>query len=327
VTGGPGSPPPAPRPACRYRAAPDLAVLTCYFNPQRYRSRSANVAAFARSILDSGITLRVVECAFGNADFELPEADHVIRVRARDRMWQKERLLNLGLRQLPDGVAKVAWLDCDVLFERADWAVRTSRLLDCSPVVQPFYQAFRLRPGALSAAPGSQGARSFAATHKVLPMISRVSGYHSHGHTGLAWAARRDVLEHLGLYDASVLGSGDHLMAHGFCGDFRSPCLAWSFRDCGGFLRHFKQWAESAWEITGGRLDFAPGALLHLWHGEEENRGHSDRALAMSRAGFDPLRDLRAERGGAWRWADPDSALARWTAGYFERRQEDTASA
>ena len=62
-------------------------------------------------------------------------------------MWQKERLLNLVFAQLPERCTKVEWLDADVLFESAAWAVDTSRALDAHPVVQPFDTAVRLSGG------------------------------------------------------------------------------------------------------------------------------------------------------------------------------------
>ena len=36
----------------------------------------------------------------------------------------------MALKSLPDGCNKVAWLDCDILFESDDWVERASRALD-----------------------------------------------------------------------------------------------------------------------------------------------------------------------------------------------------
>lgn len=72
--------------------------------------------------------------------------DGVIHVRAKDILWQKERLLNLALAHLPAVARKVAWLDADLLFEDPSWACETSRRLDTFPVVQPFAAIARLGP-------------------------------------------------------------------------------------------------------------------------------------------------------------------------------------
>src|SRR5215813_5757567 len=262
-------------PASRYYGASDLGVVSCYFNPCRFESKYKNLLRFEQSFLNSGIELVIVECAAEGSEFQLQPASHVVRLRARDCLFQKERLLNLAVRYLSPQVTKVAWLDCDILFEREDWAVQASRLLDDTPVVQPFYYAFRLkweRTHFSNSDDFHEKSRSFAATHCAFPHLSRLSGLETHGNTGLAWAAHRSLLDNLGLYDAGVPCGADDLMAHGFCGDFRSPCLAWMFRMGTSFPQSFKRWAESAWDIVQGRLGFVPGALFHLWHGEPANR-------------------------------------------------------
>lgn len=315
--------PPLVSPAARYSRADDLAVVTCYFNSHGYRSKRRNYDDFERSILDSGLRLLTAEVAFADAEFELPAAPHILRLRARDVLWHKERLLNIAIAQLPPEVTKVAWLDGDILFENADWAVETSRALESVPVLQPFHHAFRLLPGQRAHDGQGERHRSFAAVHSALPGLSRFASFTVHGHTGFGWAARRDVVQALGLYDAAIAGSGDHLMAHAFCGDFSSRCLEETFLRCSSYLTHFKQWAEPAWKLVRGRVGFVPGAVLHLWHGERKFRGHRQRNEAMSRLGFDPLRDLRREENGLWCWSGRMPGLRDWGLEYFAHRRED----
>ena len=62
-------------------------------------------------------------------------------------------------------------------------------------------------------------------------------------------------------------------MAHGFSGDFATPCLQLVFGGSSGYLDHFRRWAEAAWGRVRGRLGCVGGAALHLWHGETVNRG------------------------------------------------------
>lgn len=315
------------KPADRYHGTSDLGVVSCYFNPCGFESRYRNIQLFEQRFLRSGIDLVIIECAAGDAEFQLKPASHVVRLRARDCLFQKERLLNLAVAHLPRHLKKVAWLDCDILFEREDWAIETSRLLDDVPVVQPFYYAFQLERERLHFGDFDdlQGkSRSFAATHRAFPSLSRLSGLEAHGHTGFAWAARRSLLDNLGLYDAGVPCGADDLMAHGFRGDFRSPCLEWVFRVRTSFPQHFKKWAESAWDIVRGQLGFVPGAIFHLWHGEPANRGTFDRSRALVEHDFDPLTDLRLEGNGLWRWSGANPELEKWVAMHFMQRQEDT---
>ena len=66
-----------------YEAVDDLWIVTAYFNPAGYRTRRANHDLFAQRIVESGLRLLTVECALGEAAFELPESPDVLRVRAR----------------------------------------------------------------------------------------------------------------------------------------------------------------------------------------------------------------------------------------------------
>lgn len=123
-------------PAERYRPCDELVVVTCYFNSSGFRTRRETYDRFAVSIRGAGLKLLTVERAFGEADFTLPSGPDCMRVRSRDVLWQKERLINLAVASLPAAAEKIAWLDCDVLFSNPDWAVQTAALLDEVPIVQ-----------------------------------------------------------------------------------------------------------------------------------------------------------------------------------------------
>src|SRR6266508_5447152 len=124
------------------RNGKDLWAISCYFNPAAYRRRLANYRVFRERL---SVPLVAVELAY-HPNFELDEKDAeiLVQLRGRDIMWQKERLLNVALQAVPSSCRKVAWLDCDVIFEADDWAERTSLLLDRFPMVQPFNQVYRM---------------------------------------------------------------------------------------------------------------------------------------------------------------------------------------
>jgi hypothetical protein len=209
----------------RYGTSDGLWVITCYFNPNGYRSKLVNYRVFAENILKSGVNLLTVECAFGNTQFALASFPNVLQVRTEHVMWQKERLLNVALSRLPKEVEKVAWLDCDILFSNADWAVQASKLLDCFPVVQLFDTVIRLPKGKVSYLDEGEIWRSFAYVWHIRPDLVFTGDFHQHGHTGMAWAARRELLQDHGFYDACISGSGDHVMAHAMSGDFEGACV------------------------------------------------------------------------------------------------------
>jgi hypothetical protein len=311
------------RPADRYAAAPDLGVVTCYFNSAGFASKRANFEVFAERLARSGIACVVVECAFGDAAFELAKSPGVVRVRARDVMWQKERLLNVAVGQLPAACTKVAWLDGDVLFENADWAAETSRLLEEVPVVQPYARVVRLPRGATTDAGEGDSWPSFAAVYRAHPDRVLAGDFANHGHTGFAWAARRELLARHGLYDACISGSGDHMMAHAFAGDWSSACMDRILVRNSRHHAHFVAWCRALYKDVRARVGHVPGTLLHLWHGEMDYRRYVLRNQELARFEFDPAADIRVGESGAWEWASEKRELHRWAVEYYPSRRED----
>jgi hypothetical protein len=311
------------RPADRYAVTADLCVVTAYFNPAGFHSRRQNYELFRERIQAAGLALVTVECALGDRPFELPPGPGVRRVQGSDVMWQKERLLNVALADLPDSYRKVAWLDADVLFENPDWATATATRLDEFPVVQPFDRAIRLARGATEDDGRGDSYPGFAAVYARQPQRLLAGDFTAHGHTGFAWAARREVLAGRWLYDACIAGSGDHMMAHAFCGDWTSVCVD---RIIGRANRHrdyFIDWCRALYPRVRARVGYVPGAVLHLWHGEVGDRRYVDRNRELAAFGFDPAADIRGGADGCWEWASRKPGLHRWAADYFGRRRED----
>jgi len=182
-----------------------LWALTSYFNPMRYRRRRANYRAFREQL---NVPLVAVELANG-AGFELTEedADVLIQLRDGDVMWQKERLLNVALGALPASCRQVVWLDCDTVFAKEDWAERVSALLERFMLVQAFSHVDFLstdggvvctRPSAaLAIESGLTGSSQFG-----VPTLRGPGSTNN----GLAWAARRELLDEVGFYDACIVG-------------------------------------------------------------------------------------------------------------------------
>jgi hypothetical protein len=312
--------------AQRYTPAADLGVVTSYFNPCGSRRRAENFERFAAPIRAAGIPLVVVEARFPGDAGEaaaLPAEHHSLRVEARDVMWHKERLLDLGSAWLPPQCTKVAWLDADVLFEDEEWALATSALLETAIVVQPFAEAVRLSRDALVPRGGDDVFESFASVFVNRPGELAHGKFELHGHTGFAWAARRDLVARHGLYDACIAGSGDHVMAHAFAGDGDSPCVGRMIGRGGVHRAHYRRWARRLHEDVRRRLSFTPGRLLHLWHGTIENRRYAQRNRELLELAFDPREDIRISGTGCWEWASDKPDLHAWARRYFVERRED----
>jgi hypothetical protein len=296
-----------------------LWAVTAYFNWCHYRSKRENFHRFREGLLKNGVRLLTVECALYDDDFELSVLPDVIQVRSSSVMWQKERLLNIAITALPRECKFVAWIDCDLLFENADWAEEAENVLHKFGVVQLFSEMVRLPQNAMTAAQDDPISLSFMGG--LCDSVSRKVPARL-GHPGFAWAARRDVLEACeGFYDACIVGGADRVMAHAWFGDYQCPIV----RDIalGEIWPHYLVWAKNAHRVVRGSVSLVRGRVLHLWHGESANRHYFDRHTPIAKLGFSPCEDLILNRYGCWEWSGDKPSIQEWIKAYFKGRRED----
>ncbi len=303
-----------------------LWAITCYFNPRHYRSRRENYHIFRERLK---VPLVTVELSM-DGTFELRDgdADVLKQLRARDVMWHKERLLNIALAAAPRECTKIAWLDCDVVFQNEGWAEGTSEVLDKFVLAQPFQdvcepgQGVRIddmgNPG--NDWPGRSIAYGLAAgtvDAEILNQNIRLQGWSS----GLAWAGRREALERTGFYEACIMGSGNRAMVCAALGkfDYGRQYLRMNDR----WAEHYLKWARAHFEEVGGEIGFVPGTLLHLWHGDLKDRRYADRHQDLSRFDFDPAVDIATDENGCLRWNSPKPQMHQYVREYFAARRED----
>ncbi len=318
-----------------------FAAVTCLFNPCGFRSRLRNFHRFREAMALSRVPLLTVELAIGEQRHEVGDGHgEVLRLRARDALWHKERLLNLGIARLLDrGFEKIAWLDADVLFDDPyRWAWRVADELDRSMLCQ----AFSIHRGAMQAIGAVRHARLSGrpSQRTVGPGLRHPLGLPL-GRSGFAWAARAELLRQVPLYDGAIIGGADRIMLRAGLPRTASPADRWEtdLRDalesqhacgkCGhrngspAFTAHALDWARRWSEAIGGRMGFVHQAIVDLEHGPRERRAYLARHEILFRHGFDPARDLIADGNGCWQWTSDKPALHGEVLDYFRSRRED----
>ena len=306
-----------------------LWAITSYFNPVGYARRLANYREFRRRLK---VPLVTVELARDRATLQLrpDDADRLVQLTGEDRLWQKERLLNVALRALPPDCGEVAWLDCDVVLDAEDWPRRVGDALSRFTLVQPFAGFREVPPHAGAWEPpagaawkgGDAFGRRLADGVPIDELFRRGVGHRlARGHAvGFAWAARRGLLERHGLYDGCILGSGDKAIAIAALGRFDLlDRLEMNARQ----TAHFRSWAEPFFADVRGDIGYADATLFHLWHGELKLRRYRRRHEEFKRFGFDPAVDIAIDAQGAWRWTTANSEMRAYVANYFDARNED----
>jgi len=302
-----------------------LWAITTYFNPAGYRARARNYRAFFEQL---SLPLLTVELVYGAQPELTPAvATRLIQLRSDQVLWQKERLLNLALEALPPECQFVVWLDCDIVFQDPDWAGKTQAALEQFPLVQPFGNVLDLSPGAQSRDDASASviferesmAKKYVRGASDLRASSTsMLGQHSPGH---AWAARREALDTVGLYDAMILGSGDLSMAMAAIGLHED--IVESFEMNLRQAEHYRAWARRWHAVIDGGLGVVDGELYHLWHGDLSDRGYDVRYAGLKEHDFDPFVDIKLDKNGCWQWNSDKQALHEYVRRYFAGRRED----
>jgi hypothetical protein len=300
----------------------DFWAITSYWNAVHYRRKYANYRSFREHL---NVPLVAVELAFED-DFELrkEDADILIQLRGGDVLWQKERLLNLALRALPDSCRNVTWVDCDVVFGLPDWHELAAKLLKRASLVQLFSRVYRMPP---DWKPGQQIPSDAELLHgspyliasgmPVTTCLSTPASQISCGH-GYAWAASRRLLDRHGLYDALVIGGADSAIARAAYGRFDDALrLQALHRD------HYLAWAQPFHRSVASNVTFLDGDIFHLWHGKTTDRRYRARNEEFMRFQFNPFTDLVADRNGAWRWNSDRREMHDYVRNYFVVRRED----
>ncbi len=316
-----------------------LWVVTTYFNPAGYKRRLQNYRAFRRNLQAPLLTVELARP--GAHELKDGDADILVSLTGEDRIWQKERLLNIGVRRLPNHVRYVAWVDCDLVLSDPGWpAAAKARLDQDGGMVQLLNMAVHLpreldprsaTPVICGAVPPlfTQPAYAIAVREGRIPIHStadlarrddRVGKSASHGN---AWAARRDVIEACGHFDKAIVGGGDTVhvkAAYGTLDEeyFFTYGLPERYRAAG------HAWAERARQAGLFRnVSWLEQSAYHLWHGDLVDRGYLARMCILIENDYDPERDLERDNNDAWRWANPHGALAAGVEAYFRSRRED----
>ncbi len=305
-----------------------LHVFTARANPLRWAAPDRIFSQWAEHMLDSGVTLTVVECQYGERDFAcaLPHVNH-IGVRAKTWCWTKENLLNIGIQRTPTA-RYVATADSDVFFRRADWASETVEALQHYDVIQPWTHAYDLGPNDELMAQHVSFCRQLRYGKPVWAdrpdFWSSAGGAYEYPHSGYCWAWTRQALDWLGgLLEICGMGSGDHHMALALAGHAEHSLPGQAL---GAYATHVLRWQDRARRHINGNVGFVDGTIEHRFHGRKADRGYLSRWQMFLRHEFNPDTDLKRNMHGVFEWAGNKPELRREFDLYLRSRQEDVNS-
>lgn len=267
---------PEPTPAAPVPVKPfcsprdDIAAVTCFFNPAGFSTLRRNYDVFRAGCEAAGVPLWTVELAIGDTPHTIT-GENVVHVRGADVIFSKENLLNIGFSRVPRQFDKLAFVDCDLVWDRPDWLWQASELLEKHGAVQLFGHIHHTDAQGRPAHNGPSMARKH---------LEKLPGW---GAPGGAWAVHRQMLDlSVGLYDRCVVGAGDMVHSHlGFRGRFDDP---WANDLNPAMRQHAIDWARMVWRYVRGDLACVDATVTHLWHGDRSDRQYQTRSMILADA-------------------------------------------
>lgn len=306
-------------------------VITCYFNPNNCRFRLPNYRQFHEGLKRLKMPLHTIELVFGNEQFQLTDSDATVlkQLRAKDMMFQKERMLNILLSELAPEYTEVIWMDCDLFYMDNEWPERISKALQDYQVVQPYTLSVALPYSEFSNEDphnfiyynclGSGRIKNSYAYYQT--KRKSYANFH-HGHVGYAWAARREFLDKFKFYDPIISGAGDLFMLMGLTGNFGwldyPHELKWYGKEA---TEHFLDWGFPVYQEVRGKIGYTSDTLFHLWHGDINERNYLMHTRHLQGNKFNPTEDLAIDENGCWKWNSNKPKLHTAMRGVFGLQQ------
>lgn len=314
------------KPTLRHRN--DMAVITSHFNWSGYKRPVANLNRFLRYMESQQIPVYGVEISLSD-HFSTEGNDNWLRIKGDQYniLFQKECLLNLAEKMVPEKYTKIAWFDHDVFLDNNSWYDETSFALDNNKVCQVFEHCY------WTTEVGTVG-KELPAMCKFPPNNQRWTG-----HPGFGIAAQRSMWqpEIGGLYPFCPLGHGDTAFLYGI---FETPLSVHSeiglgLNNCPDFAPYHKwlnniiDWSADktvgSGEGKGAKklVTYAKGNCFHEWHGDIFNRSYVDRAFLMT--WYNPEKQIFINEKGILELKNvPDTWLKMIQKYFFDRREDGT---
>ena len=269
-----------------------LNVIIVISNPCIYARRYLLANQFKKRMeTEENVNLYVVELTYGNQKYYVTDNNNKnhLRLNCEVPLWHKENMINIGIKRLlPKKWKAVAWVDADIEFESVTWALDTLKILNgCKDIVQLYSHALDMNKHKLTMSVfnsfGYQYTKKNSYTSKGL----------NYWHPGFAWACTRKSYEKIeGLYDKSILGSGDNNMALSL---ISKGIQSININTTDNYKDSILQFQN---RVKNLRIGYVPGVIRHHFHGEKKNRKYSERWMILVSHKYDPYNHLEINDDG-----------------------------
>jgi hypothetical protein len=297
------------------------------FTPSHFRSR--NYKIFRENLKNHNVKLLTVEFnPEGIYELTKEDADILIQLSDGDIMWQKERLLNIGIDHLPTDTDIVLILDTDIIFSHEDMIDRIVKKINDYKVVQCYSHTMQLHPLFLMNIDKINFFKIDNTKNYFFHDVNRSSflkefldpmGAHKAGEIGLAWAYRYDVIKKIKLFDHNIIGAGDNATMCAFIRIFKP------FNIIGTGNSWFKYCDLARQYVDLKDVSYLEDTIIYsLYHGEVKDKNYVHRHEIIEKHNFDSTKQLIIKEGLPFKFDETvGDELKQEIKDYFINRKED----
>lgn len=296
-----------------------LHVIAVISNPCLFVRRYILFKQFLLRILNEepNVILYIVELAYNDQKFIITDSKnpHHLQLRCNTPLWHKENMINVGVKKLlPNDWKAFAWIDGDLEFESATWALDTLKILNgYKDIVQIWSHCVDMDNNQNTMQVFNSAGYHYSKNHMY---TSKSPNY---WHPGYAWAITRNAYEKIGgLYERALLGSGDNIMLFALLNNVIKSIHEESN------IEYKKDVVELESKMSSLRFGYVPGTIYHYFHGSKVNRKYTERWKILVNHNYNPITFVKKDDNGILIPSNvfPES-LANDIMKYFEERNED----
>ena len=270
-----------------------LHIIIVISNPCQYQSRYNLANNFINRMKNEKNTkLYIVELTYNEQKFVLTEKNNPchLQLNCTHPLWHKENMINLGVQKLlPNNWKAFAWIDADIEFENPHWALETLKILNGTcDFIQLFSHAVDMNKNG-----DAMSIFSSFGFQYIKKRIYTKSHVNKMWHPGYAWACTKDAYNKMnGLYEHSIVGSGDNNMATSLIGLYNLSIHEYAHDDYKNDLFKYQS------NILNLRLGYTPGVIRHYFHGFKKNRLYKERWEILISNQYSPKLHITKNKDG-----------------------------
>ena len=269
-----------------------LHVVAVVSNPCNYRIRYKLTNEFMKRMeKEPNVITYLVELVYGEQPFEVTSHTNKRHLQVRTDaapLWHKENMINLGVKHLlPANWKAMAWIDADVEFDSAHWALDTLKVLNGG---RDFVQLFS---HCIDMDFNKQIMNTFTSFgYQYTKNFKKGIGQH-YWHPGFAWACNRKAYDKIGgIFQEGILGSGDNILCHTFIKKAPDSLKTGMSQEYIDFVTNLQN------KMQGITLGYIPGPIRHFFHGKKENRNYYGREDILIKYQYNPYTFIQEDSRG-----------------------------